>query len=51
MAQQPLTTPAPPTTPEAYLADRQRFWSAWTHFVTASLGFVVVVLILMAIFL
>ena len=38
-------------TPEAFLADRQRFWSGFTHFTLASVIFVVLVLVLMAIFL
>ena len=40
-----------PETPEAFLADRQRFWSGFTHFTLASLITVVVVLVLMAVFL
>ncbi len=40
-----------PETPEAFLADRQRFWSGFTHFTLASLIFVVAVLVLMALFL
>jgi hypothetical protein len=42
---------APVETPEAFLADRQRFWSSFTHFTLGSVIFIVVVLILMAIFL
>jgi hypothetical protein len=38
-------------TPEAFLADRQRFWSGFTHFTLGCVIFVVVLLILMAIFL
>jgi hypothetical protein len=46
------TYPATPVeTPEAFLADRQRFWSSFTHFTLGSVIFIVVVLILMAIFL
>ena len=40
-----------PETPEAFLADRQRFWSGFTHFTLASLIFVVALLVLMALFL
>jgi hypothetical protein len=44
--------PATPVeTPEAFLADRQRFWSSFTHFTLGSVIFIVVLLILMAIFL
>lgn len=38
-------------TPEAFLADRQRFWSSFTHFTLVSVIFVVLLLVLMAIFL
>ena len=38
-------------TPEAFLADRQSFWNGFTHFTLASVIFVVLVLVLMAIFL
>ena len=51
MAQEPVTSPASPTTPEALLADRQRFWHAWTQFVTVSVISIAILLILMAIFL
>ena len=40
-----------PETPEAFLADRQRFWNGFTHFTLGSLIFVVVLLVLMALFL
>ncbi len=40
-----------PETPEAFLADRQRFWNGFTHFTLGSLISVVVVLVLMALFL
>jgi len=40
-----------PETPEAFLADRQRFWEAWTHFTLGSVIFLVVLLIAMAVFL
>ena len=38
-------------TPEAFLADRERFWSGFTHFTLGCVIFVVLVLVLMAIFL
>ncbi len=38
-------------TPEAFLADRQSFWSSFTKFTLASVIFVVLLLILMALFL
>jgi len=48
-------TPAPvaqsPITEEAFLADRQRFWSSWCGFVLTCAIAIVAILILMAIFL
>jgi hypothetical protein len=38
-------------TPEEFLADRQSFWNGFTKFTLWSVIFVVVVLVLMAIFL
>jgi hypothetical protein len=38
-------------TPDAFLADRQRFWNGFTHFTLGSTIFIVVLLILMAVFL
>jgi hypothetical protein len=38
-------------TPEALLADRQRFWSSFTHFTLGSVIFIVLLLVGMAIFL
>ena len=38
-------------TPEAFLADRQRFWGSFTHFTLGSVIFMIVLLVLMAIFL
>jgi hypothetical protein len=38
-------------TPEAFLADRQRFWSSFTHFTLGTVIFMVVLLVLMAFFL
>ena len=46
----PHTTPAP-LTEDAFLADRQRFWGAFTNFTLVSLITVVVILVLMTIFL
>ena len=40
-----------PSTPEAFLADRQRFWEGWTHFTLGSLIFIILLLIFMAVFL
>ncbi len=36
---------------EAFIADRQAFWSSFTHFITGGVIAVVVLLILMALFL
>jgi hypothetical protein len=47
-------TPTPstaPTTPEAYLADRQRMWAGFTGAAMAGTIFVVLLLIAMAVFL
>jgi len=38
-------------TPEAFLADRQRFWGSFTRFTLGSVIFIIVLLVLMAIFL
>jgi hypothetical protein len=43
--------PAPAETPEAFLADRQRFWNGFTHFTLGSVIFIIVLLVAMAIFL
>jgi len=40
-----------PTTPEAYLADRQRMWSTFTGATLAGIIFVVLLLVGMAVFL
>lgn len=42
---------APPLTSDAFIADRQRFWSTFTRFVTGCTAAVVVVLVLLALFL
>ena len=36
-------------TPEAFLADRQRFWGSFTHFTLGSVIFIIVLLVLMAV--
>ena len=41
----------PVETPEAFLADRQRFWGSFTHFTLGIVISVIVLLVLMAIFL
>jgi heme/copper-type cytochrome/quinol oxidase subunit 2 len=47
-----LTRSSPaPLTEDAFLADRQRFWGAFSNFVLVSVIAVVIVLVLMAIFL
>lgn len=38
-------------TPDAFLADRERFWTSFTRFTTGTVVVVVVVLVLMALFL
>lgn len=38
-------------TPDAFIADRQRFWSSFTRFVVTSTAFVIVTLVLLATFL
>ena len=38
-------------TPEAFLADRQSFWNGFTKFTLGSVIFIVLLLVLMAIFL
>lgn len=40
-----------PLTPDAFIADRQRFWTRFTQFVVSCAVVVVVVLLLMALFL
>jgi len=40
-----------PTTPEAFLADRQRMWSSFTGATLAGIIFIVLLLIGMAVFL
>jgi hypothetical protein len=50
MARSPVTATGPETE-EAFLADRQRFWSGFTSFTFWFAAFVALLLILMAIFL
>jgi len=45
------THEASPLTPDAFLADRMRFWGEFTHFVLVCVVGVVVLLILLAFFL
>ena len=48
------TTAQPPAqaeTPEAFLADRQRFWNGFTHFTLWTVICIVVLLVGMAVFL
>lgn len=40
-----------PLTPDAFIADRQRFWQGFTRFVVTMTGAVVLLLILLALFL
>jgi hypothetical protein len=47
----PTAEPIGPTTTEAFVADRQRFWARFTHFLVTSIVVVVIVLVGMAIFL
>ncbi len=51
MAEHQTTVFRGPETPEAFLADRQRFWHAWTSFTLGSVIFLVLLLIGMAVFL
>jgi len=52
MATTTLTTETVgPTTPEAFLADRQGFWISFTHFIVGGVALVVLILVLMALFL
>jgi hypothetical protein len=40
-----------PDTPDAFVADRQRFWNSFTSFTLGSVIFIVLLLIAMAVFL
>lgn len=51
MAEHQTTVFRGPETPEAFLADRQRFWEGWTRFTRGSLIFLILLLIAMAVFL
>ncbi len=50
MAHSPQTVSGPESQ-EAFLADRERFWHAWTRFTIGSVIFLVLLLVLMAVFL
>ncbi len=50
MAQHPMMTSGPETE-QAFFADRERFWHAWTRFATVVASGLVIMLILMAVFL
>ena len=50
MAQHSVTVSGPET-PEEFLADRERFWHAWTRFTVGAVIFLIVLLVLMAWFL
>ena len=47
----PTTQPTGPTTPEAFIADRQHFWGLFTRTVTMFVIGIVILLVLMAWFL
>ncbi len=47
----PTTEPAGPTTPEAFIADRQHFWGLFTRSIVTVIVLVAIVLGLMAVFL
>jgi len=47
----PISHTSAPLTPDAFIADRQRFWVQFTRFVVTCTAGVVVVLVLMALFL
>ena len=52
MATQPVTPQrGGPNTPEAFIADRQIFWSRFTRAIVYAVGAIVVLLILLAYFL
>jgi hypothetical protein len=52
MAQMPSPTTTPdPVTPDAFLADRQQFWSAFCSFTIFSAVAIGVLLVLMLVFL
>ena len=50
MAQHPITVSGPESEDD-FLADRERFWHAWTRFTVGAVIFLVVLLVLMAFFL
>jgi len=48
---QALPRASAPLTPDAFIADRQRFWVSFTHFVVTCTAGVVIILLLLALFL
>jgi hypothetical protein len=42
------TEPAGPTTVEGFLADRQHFWTRFTHFIVAGVIAVIAILVFLA---
>ncbi len=40
-----MTKPAGPTTPDAFVADRQHFWSGFTRFIVGGVVAVIVILL------
>lgn len=51
MSQAASATNLAPVTDDAFLADRQRFWGSFSHFVLGCVIALAIMLILMAIFL
>lgn len=51
MAEDTTTIVTKAVTPDAFLADRQRFWLAFTKFTTYTAAFVILLLVLMRLFL
>ncbi len=51
MASPSSSSPLPPVTEEAFMADRQKFYDSFGGFTTGSVIFLAIVMILMAIFL
>ena len=51
MAHTPAPVSQPPLTEEAFLADRQRFWSGWCSFVVGNVVLIIIILVLLAWFL
>jgi hypothetical protein len=51
MAEQTTVVTQPDVTPEAFLADRERFWHTFTGLIALAVVLTVITLVLMAIFL